>query len=212
MVADETAGLIVTGHYDGYVRLWRLDKLALESEQRVHRGRVRAIAYRAADEQFASSGTDGRVFRWRRGEAPQSLPAPPTDSYDLAFSPDGKSLMGGGWFKLFRWRLDDGALTVLDTEHRGIVKSIDYSRDGDTLVSISRQLDSSVYFLDAQTGAVTRRFQPHELCGTSVRLSPNGRYIATTADDASVRIWDLQHPLPPRNFYNNETVHTGVIP
>ena len=202
MAADETAATIVTGHQDGHVRLWRLADFSLIGDVHPHRGAVRAIAYHAATRQLASSGTDGRVFHWRLGEQPQPLPAPPTDAQDLAFAPEASYLMGSGWFKLFRWRLPDGALQILGTPHHGLVKSISLHRDGRTLASIGRQTDSAVYLLDAGTGAVVKRFQPHELCGTFVRLAANGRYLASTSDDANVYIWDLRNLLPERTFYD----------
>ena len=201
MAADEAGDLVITGHSDGHVRLWRLADLSLTRDWHPHRGAVRAVAYHAAGDQVASGGTDGRVFYWRRNEEPRPLPSPPTDAQDLAFAPDGNSLMGSGWFKLFHWRLDDGRLQVLPTPHHGIVKSISFSRDGGMLASIGRQTDSAVYLLDAGTGAVLESFQPHELCGTFVRLSPDGRYLASTSDDANIHIWDLRHPLPKRTFF-----------
>ena len=202
MVVNEPEGLILTGHDDGHIRTWRLLDLTLVNDRPLHRTRVRAVAWHPVSGQFASSGTDGHVYYWRQNEKPRALPSPPTDARGIVFSPDGKWLMGGGWFNLFRWRLADGTLAVLPTEHKGIVKSIDYSSDGKTLASISRQTDSAVHFLDPMTGAVVRRFQPHELCGTFIRLSPDGSYLASTSDDGSVRIWNLRHPLPERSFFN----------
>jgi len=37
-----------------------------------------------------------------------------------------------------------------------------------------------------------KRFQSHKLCGGSIAMAPNGRIMATTADDASVMIWMLE--------------------
>lgn len=196
MALDEAAGLVLTGHADGHVRLWRLGDFSPVQDLALHRGAVRAVAFHPATRQLASGGTDGRVFHWRLDGQPRELPSPPTDAQDLAFAPDGGYLLGSGWFNLFRWRLDNGSLQVLPTAHHGVVKSISFGPDGRTLASIGRLTDSSVYLLDVQTGAVLKRFQAHELCGTFVRLSPDGRYLASTSDDANVHIWDLQHLLP----------------
>ena len=79
----------------------------------------------------------------------------------------------------------------MPTRHRGIIRSIGYLPGSNLLASISRQTDSAVYLLDPESGAVVRRLQQHDLCGASIALSPDGHYLATTSDDASVRIWDL---------------------
>jgi WD40 repeat protein len=131
------------------------------------------------------------VYVWTDDTQPAPLERPPTDAWSLAFSPDGRWLYGGGWFRLFRWNPGDGAFVSLPTEHHGIIKSIQFVAGGGELATISRQTDSAVLFLDPVTGAVTRRFQQHELCGASIAVSPRGRYLATTSDDASVRIWVL---------------------
>lgn len=199
MAHDESSDVLVTGHTDGHVRRWRLSDLTLLQEWRPHRGEVRAVAFHPSTRRIASSAT--RVFLWQIDEPPRELARAPSDARTLAFSPDGRWLTGGGWFNLFQWHVGDGTVTVLPTEHRGIIPSIEYSADGRTLASISRQTDSSIYFLDPQTGAVQRRFQPHDLCGVRVRLSPDGGYLASTSDDASVRLWDLRNPLPEQTGY-----------
>jgi WD40 repeat protein len=49
-----------------------------------------------------------------------------------------------------------------------------------------------VYLLNPDTGRSLAEFQSHDLCGAWVSLSRDGRYLATTSDDASVHIWDLK--------------------
>jgi WD40 repeat protein len=202
MVADQALDRVVTAHGDGVVRIWRLADLTLLYEQPLHRGTVKAVALSPVERRYASSGRDGAVFVWREGEAPRALSPPPTDAWTLVFSPDGGRLFGGGWFRVFRWNLTEGTLDVVSTAHHGIIRSLKFTPDGQALASISRETDSSVYLLDPQTGKVLRRFERHELCGADVAVAPDGRFLATTSDDASVRIWDLkpnatrERPLP----------------
>ena len=191
MTARVSADWLLTGHADGSVREWRLSDLSLLKAQVLHRGSVKAVAIDPAGDRFASSGSDGAVYVWSTGMPARRLEDPPADAWTLAFSPDGKVLMGGSWFRLYRWQLRDASLQTLATRHRGIIRSIRYLPASRTLASISRQTDSAVYFLDPATGAVVRSFQQHDLCGADVTVSPDGRYLATTSDDASVRIWDL---------------------
>ena len=198
MVADVNTDRLLTGHRDGSVRVWRASDLTLLQEQTLHRGAVKAVAIEPLQLRYASSSTDGSVALWTKSGPVQYLEEPPADAWTLAFSPDGRWLSGGSWFRLFRWNLDDGLLTVIPTEHIGIIKSIQYINAGQQLASISRQTDSSVYFLDPVSGEVTRRFQQHDLCGAYIAVSPDGRHLATTSDDASVRVWVLgqrSHPI-----------------
>ena len=191
MDADAAIDRLVTGHSDGSVRLWQASDFTLLAEQKLHKGVVKAVAIDPERGRYASSSTDGSVAIWSAVDDVWYLEEPPADAFTLAFSPDGQWLSGGTWFRLYRWNLDDGALTTIATEHYGIIKSVQYTGQGASLASISRQTDSSVYFLDPVSGEVMRRFQRHDLCGADISVSPDGRYLATTSDDASVRIWVL---------------------
>jgi len=191
MIADTDADRLVTGHSDGSVRLWKATDFTLLKEQQLHKGAIKAVAIAPGAARYASSSADGTVVLWTEDGSIRQLDTPPADAWTLAFSPDGQTLSGGTWFRLYQWDLDSGALTTIATEHHGIIKSIEYIDNGNALASISRQTDSAVYFLDAETGEVKRRFQRHDLCGGDITVSPDGRYLATTSDDSSVRFWLL---------------------
>ena len=182
--------LVATGHADGSVRLWDTEGRPLGAWPDVHRNRVREVALSDRGDTIASAGTDRRVYWWTYEGSPQRLDDPPSDARTLLFSSDGDTLIGAGWFRLFRWGLPDGRLSTMTTDHAGIINDLEFLPDG-RLASISRQTDSSVLLLDAATGTTLQRLQRHELCGVAVSPTPDGRFLATTSDDASVRIWQL---------------------
>ena len=194
LAAASTTGPVLTGHKDGKVRLWDTDG-RLRAQWQPHRGMVRAVSVTQDAVLMASSGADGKVFLWPADGHPQQLEPPPTDAQTLAFDPGGDTLYGGGWFQLFRWEIPGGRLALLSTDHRGQIHSIGFLPDG-RLASISRETDSAVLLLNAEDGTTAERLKRHELCGVAVQPSPDGRFLATSSDDASVRVWRLAPRQP----------------
>ncbi len=192
MVYDKVRKRLITGHRDGVVRLWRDNDLSLITAYPLHSNAVKRVAVQEDSGYLASSGSDGRVFLIT-AEQVSELPSPPSNAAALVFATNEHTLYGSGWFKLFRWDLNSSTLSILDTPHRGIIRSLYWIQDISQLASISQQTDSSIYYLDPATGAATHHFEKHALCGTAVQVSPTGRYLATTSDDASVKLWDLKH-------------------
>jgi WD40 repeat protein len=191
MVVREGADRLVTGHEDGAVRLWQLSSGALLGEWRLFPWHVQAVALDQAGRRIAASGSQGALAYWVVDGKPRYFGSSRNSSATLAFAPDGRHLYGAGWFYLYRWNLQSGELEEIRTEHGGRINSIAFMPDGRRLASISRQTDSAVLILDPQTGKTLQRMQKHDLCGAVVTVSPRGRFLATTSDDASVRIWDL---------------------
>ena len=192
LIANEKEDHILTGHEDGVVRQWRLSDFSQISKSANHSDSVRAVAAHYASGRMASSGEDGTVWIWSKDQTPKRLPDPGTDARTLIFSPDGKQLFGGGWFNLYRWEIPEGKMQTLKTDHIGIINEIRFGPNGDYLASISRQTDSAVLFLNPANGETVRHFQKHDLCGVAIAISPDGNYISTTSDDASVRFYNLQ--------------------
>jgi WD40 repeat protein len=192
--------VFVTGHSDGHVRWWKTDGLMPLRQENVHEGaEVLAVAMHSSGTMAASSDDDGRVaLVWPDGRH-RWLDAPPTDALTLTFAKEGETLFGAGWFDLYRWDFAGDKVKVLPTDHRGAIKSIAFTTDGRQIASISRQTDSHILLLDPATGRTSQPVGKHDLCGGVVMLSPNGRFIVSTSDDATVRIWDRRDPrvVPP---------------
>ena len=196
LVVIEEQELIITGHNNGMVQTWNLSDLAPLEQRKQHNSPVRSVAYSEQTHMIASSGSNGDVMLWPQSEPSIKLLSSFTDIRTLIFTQNGQVLLGGGWFDLYRWTLQDKKLLILDTEHHGIIRNMDLLDNGTTVATISRQTDSAVLFLNSQNGMVKQRFQSHDLCGTDIAVSKNQSYLATTSDDASVRIWWLNQLSP----------------
>ncbi|MFQ5643305.1 MAG: WD40 repeat domain-containing protein [Thiogranum sp.] len=184
----------------------RIHKLSLPSLRPMVAGtvgsRILSVAISHAGERVAVSTEDGRVVLMDENLDPVTeLRRPSRDAQDLRFSPNGKTLLAGGWFRLLVWDLEQHTLEERPTEHLGKVISVDISPDGRQWLSLGRQTDSNVRLVDAASNRVIRRFKAHELCGWQVRFSPDGRYAASSAEDGSVHIHDLHAPYRPVVFY-----------
>jgi WD40 repeat protein len=185
---------VVTAHRDGTLRFWRLPHLEPEGEILLHDGSVASLSGHAPSGRIASGGYDGRVFLLNKVGPPQELDAPPTDARSLAFAPDGERLYGGGWFRLFSWDLANGSLEVMNTDHWGVISSIQFVPGENAIASISRVNERAILFLDPESGKTLRNLRRHPVCGTMLALSPDGRYLANTGDDGAIRIFDLENP------------------
>lgn len=117
-----------------------------------------------------------------------AAPAPP---HDLQFSPDGRQLAAGTWFRLNVWDVASGRAQSIPTEHNGLLTSVAFSPDGRFLATLGRHTDSAVRILDTATFQVLRRYQAHELCGAMLRFSPDGSMLVSASDDESVRFYRL---------------------
>ena len=184
----------------------RFRRLALPSLQILGEtsggSRILSLAVDHAGERIAVSTRDGRVRLLDADlEKALTLPRASRDVWDLRFSPDDRTLVAAGWFRIVEWNLDRGTLEERPTEHLGKVASVDVSPDGRRLLSLGRITDSGVRLVDAESNRVLRRYKPHALCGRLIRFSPDGRHAASAAEDGSVYIYDLDRPYRPKVYY-----------
>ncbi len=192
ILSPDRSWLVITD--DSGVRKLLLPDLKPSTRQELQASPL-AIAINHAGQQIAVSDSGGAVQLLDAGLRPVgALPRASRDLYDLAFSPDDKTLLGGGWFRLATWELPTGRLEEYPTDHLGKINSVAISPDGAHWLSLGRDTDSQFLMIDAVTHQVEHRFRSQALCGGQARFSPDGRYAASSSDDGSVHIYDLQAP------------------
>lgn len=185
---------VFTGHRDGVLRVFNSTSLEQMAEYSVG-SKIVSLAGDRHRDRLAVLCHSGRIFLLNSTlSEPKELISPSGRSSEVAFSPDGNQLAGGGWLKLFVWDISKNTLDVIQSDHRGKVRSMDYTPDGKYLATIGYFTDSQIFLLDPKTGKVDRRLLPHDACGLVVRISPDGHYLASGSDDQSIRLYDLSLP------------------
>jgi WD40 repeat protein len=186
-------GRAVSGHADGRLRVWSVEDLRPLREIPLE-GTVVALS---AHQNQLAIGLERTILLLDAGfTLRRTLPAPRVP-HDLQFSPDGRTLAAGSWFRLSLWDVASGATRSIPTEHNGLLTSVAFSPNGRFLATLGRHTDSAIRILDTMDFRVVRRYQAHELCGAIIRFSPDGRMLASGSDDESVRLYRLD---PARYF------------
>lgn len=194
IAASPVAGLarsgaqIFSAHADGSLRAWQSD-FAQASTVRAADELI-AIAVHGA--RIAVASGDGQVRIYDRAlRHLADMEHRGAAAHDLRFSADGKSLLGGGWFRLLAWDTETGRGASVPAEHNGLLTSLDASRDNRWIATVGRHTDSAIRIWQRDSYQIVRRLAAHDLCGAMIRFSPDGRYLASASDDESIALFDL---------------------
>ena len=235
-VAAPAPRTIVTADADGTVRLWRLDppriladagldrirtspaQVTALAEIRGHAGAVTALAAGGAGRTLASAGADGTIRLWDVSDpqAPRArgvlrVPFPATT---LAYTPDGRSLVGGGPGWLAVWDVSDPGAPRLRADRLAnpagagaggdpaVVRGLAVSPDGRWFVATSTsggRAGAEVYLLDDPRGL--RRLSSISgvaaATASALALSADGGVLALGDQPGELGLWDMSRPSNP---------------
>src|SRR5262249_1494751 len=130
----------------------------------------------------------------------------------VAFSPNGKRIVSGeGWFG------GQGGLRVWDAESgrqlhhfKGeTVWSVAFSPDGQRIAT-GYSSEQAVQVLAAATGQTQLALQVHRGFIINLSFSPDGRQLASSSADRTVRVWDTTSGREVRTFFGHLDMATSV--
>ena len=139
--------------------------------------------------------------------------------YDMAFSPDGRSIMTAGTGPgtgddlpetIWVWDLRHTAEPALKINTGGhpIFQAV-FSPDGQYILgAVGNEPVARLW--EAKTGSLVREFTGHEDVVLDAAFSPDGKIIATSSSDNTVRLWNAQTGQEIRQFLGHIEAVWGV--
>jgi WD40 repeat protein len=182
---------IVSGSWDGTIRLWDSSGNAIGQPFKGHENRVNSVAFSPDGKTIISGGEDGTIRLWDSSGNPISQPLKGHENavFSVAFSPDGKTIVSGSWDGTIRlWDSSGNAIGQPLKGHEDGVNSVAFSPDGKTIVSGS--WDGTIRLWDSSGNAIGQPLKGHEGWVNSVAFSPDGKTIVSGSADKTLRLWD----------------------
>ncbi|WP_197169226.1 protein kinase domain-containing protein [Novipirellula galeiformis] len=230
------SNLLASASADRTIRLWNIETGTLVRTLVGHTAEVWSVAFSAQADRLVTASQDftARVWSVRTGLELQRFREHSEPVFCAAFSPDGKSVTSGGYDKrLLVWKADrfepvqatlvDEVIKRLDPNakakpkqafrvlagHSGGIRDVQYSADGQLIISASRDNTLRVWDADPSTQATGVRQQLRSaLQGAVAEDQPlktlrghggwvtSGQFLSpstvvSSAYDRSVKIWSL---------------------
>lgn len=162
----------------------------------------------ATDVQFSPDGTllaiatnDGILFYdTKTYDYPKILKVHTSKIWCIAFRPDGKIHASAGQDRTVRlWDMNTRKQIRTLSISLYPTSDISFSPDGKTLASASgaghvdpKKDVMNIYLWDADTGQLLRKLSGHTGMVGDVAFSPDGKILASTSSDFTVRLWNVQ--------------------
>jgi WD40 repeat protein len=203
---------IASSGEDRTVRLWRAIDGTLTNTLRGHALNVWSVAFSPDGQLLGTGSFDKTIKLWRveTGALVRTLIGSKEAVVDIDFSPDGRLIASGGDDAQIRlWRVADGTVvkTLSGSDH---VYSVAFSRDGKWLASGGRARGNlatlwqqffgnrllggngkTVRLWRVSDGALQQELSAHSDDVSSVALSPDGKWLASSGEDHRVSMWRL---------------------
>ena len=128
----------------------------------------------------------------------------------LRVDPTGRYVAAGAQdLDVQLWNLEDGNHFSL-AGHKSWVRSIDFSADGKLMYTACWGGTVKIWDLSHEIPGMKRSFQAHQGAARWVRLSPDGKRIATSGNDLLVKLWNAESGELEQQFSGHDRHVYGV--
>ncbi|EDR01296.1 uncharacterized protein LACBIDRAFT_312217 [Laccaria bicolor S238N-H82] len=183
---------VISGSYNGTLRIWNVTTGKVEAELKGHTGCVNSVAFSQDGSQVVSGSNDKTVQIWNvtMGEVEAKLKGHTDFVRSVAFSQDSSQVVSGSDDKTVRiWNVTTGEVEAKLKGHTDLVRSVAFSQDSSQVVSGSD--DKTVRIWNVTTGEVEAELNGHTDLVKSVAFSQDSSQVVSGSDDKTVRIWNV---------------------
>lgn len=179
---------LVSVGQDARVRLWKAPSFEALGAFEGHEKCVNGIAFAPDEKRLATWSSDGTIRLWSypRGTCEQVL----EKQLHGRFSPDGQRFASiNGKMRVQLW--DAGTweeqLTLPAIDKRLI--ALEWSPDGRSLLVAG---SGPIHLVDVEKGDVAGTLAGHQVIVASLRLSPDGKLLASAGAEGSLKLWSTK--------------------
>lgn len=137
------------------------------------------------------SSSHGRIFVWDSMTG-KKIAFNKDGGTSIAISSDDNNIVWGdhqyiNYLNIWDWKSNKLSRIGL---HNDLVTQVCYSPNKQMIASICLS-DNDIYLWNRTSGRLIMRLTGHAARITSISFSPNGRYLVSSSEDSSVRVWDV---------------------
>lgn len=155
-----------------------------------HRDAIYALAVSPDGEYIVTASGDRRLIKRRiDGTQPIQFSTEHTDIVrDVAFSPDGTTLLSAGDRRLILWDAETGAVLQTLVGHGDRAQAVTFHPSAP--FALSGGADNNVILWNLETFEIERVFTGHSGAVFDVTFSADGSHIASASADRDVIVWN----------------------
>jgi WD40 repeat protein len=152
---------------------------------------VHSLSFSPDGNTLAAGCYDGAIYLWNTADHQPigQISGFTSFIYSVAFSRNGEYIAASSQQSLRVWRLSDHKQVEIFQAHRGPVRSIEFSPDGQVIASASE--DRAVRLWSLNRGDLVTSELEHRVGVASLAYRPDGKLLATGTHDGRICLWQV---------------------